>query len=152
VAAPSATRHRSAAPTTLRVVRDRSAAELIYVAGRPPADPPAAALLPPTAPPAQAVAMKSRAPKPTAAPTRNRPAEPTGTTDDERRPGAPVGPPGQTFFATGAAPPAGGAAAGLWCVILMAALVCASRELRRHRLRFILLEPTGFVSPQQRPG
>jgi hypothetical protein len=96
--------------------------------------------------------MKSRAPRPTAAPTRRGPAEPTGSTGDERLPGAPVGPPGQTFFATGAAAPAGGAAAGLWCVILFAALACATRELRRHRLRFILLEPTGFVSPQQRPG
>jgi len=36
--------------------------------------------------------------------------------------------------------------------MLVAVLADAARELRRHRLRFVVLEPIGFVSPQQRPG
>jgi hypothetical protein len=64
----------------------------------------------------------------------------------------PLGPPDRAMFGAAAAAPPGGAASGLLYAILVAVLVVAARELRRHRPRFIYFEPTGFVSPHPRPG
>ncbi|HEX5925365.1 MAG TPA: hypothetical protein VFY45_16155 [Baekduia sp.] len=110
------------------------------------------AVLPSPAPPAQGVATQSGTPKRRATPAREAPPASSAQGSDERGPGAPAGPPNQSFFASGSAPPAGGVSSALWCAMLAAALAYAAQELRRHRLRFVVLEPIGFVSPQQRPG
>jgi len=127
------------------------AAALVAFALRSP-NPAPVAVLPSLTPPAQGVATQSRAPKPRATPAREAPPASSAQGSDERGPGAPAGPPNQSFFASGSAPPAGGVSSALWCAILVAALAYAAQELRRHRLRFVVLEPIGFVSPQQRPG
>jgi hypothetical protein len=126
-------------------------ATLAAFALRSPTPAPVAVLLPSPTPPA-GVATQSRAPKPRATPSREAPPASSAQGSDERGPGAPAGPPNQSFFASASAPPAGGVSSALWCAILVAALAYAAQELRRHRLRFVVLEPIGFVSPQQRPG
>jgi hypothetical protein len=128
-----------------------TAAALVAFALRSPTPAPVA-VLPSPVPPAQGVAAQSRAPKPRATPSREAPPASDAQGSDERGPGVPPGPPNQSFFASGSAAPAGGVSSALWCAILVAALAYAAQELRRHRLRFVVLEPIGFVSPQQRPG
>jgi hypothetical protein len=124
---------------------------LVSLALRSPADPPIAAL-PPLAAPAAGAAAQSGPPRPKAQPARHVQPEPSGKGSDERRPGAPSGPPGRTSVGAGTAPPAGGGASGLWCAILVGLAAYTAQQLRRHRRRFVLLKPIGFVTPQQRPG
>jgi hypothetical protein len=128
------------------------AAGLVALAFGPRPDAPAA--LPPSfAPPAQGTAVRSGAPRPTAASASHvsKPA-PSGKGSNDRRPGSPLGPPGRTFFGAGTTSPAGGAASGLWAAMLVALLAYAAQEFRRHGHRCLLLAPVGFASPQQRPG
>jgi hypothetical protein len=127
------------------------AAALVAFALRSPTPAPVA-VLPNPVPLAQGVATQSRGPKPRATPAPEAPPGSSAQGSDERGPGVPAGPPNQSFFASGSAAPAGGVSSALWCAILVAALAYAAQELRRHRLRFVVLEPIGFVSPQQRPG
>jgi hypothetical protein len=97
-------------------------------------------------------AVRGHTARPTASPAHDTKPEPSGNPGDERGPGSPLGPPGRSSFGAGTTAPGGGVASGLWCAILIALLAYAARDLRRHRHRFVLLEPVGFASPQQRPG
>jgi hypothetical protein len=111
---------------------------------------PQVAALTPGSPPSGATA-DAHAPRPTATPNTPKTA-PSGQGGDERKPGSPPGPPGTTFFGAGTAAPGGGAAAALWCAVLVCGLVYAARTMRRYRSRFVMCEPVGFDFPQQRPG
>lgn len=77
---------------------------------------------------------------------------PTGVSDQQHGPFAPLGPGSPNSFAAVASAPGGGAAFVLWSALLVGLVICAARTLRRHILPPVVFAPTAFVSLLQRPG
>jgi hypothetical protein len=77
---------------------------------------------------------------------------PTGVSDQQHGPFAPLGPESPNSFAAVASGPGGGAAFVLWCALLVGLVICAARTLRRNVLPPVVFAPTAFVSLLQRPG
>jgi hypothetical protein len=98
---------------------------------------------------AEAAARHATPPRPHAAPAR-----PPGSSGGggERAPRTPFGPPGHSFSGLSSTAPPAATAAGLFFAILLGLAAYGFQELRRHRAPFIVLAPTGFSSPRQRPG
>jgi hypothetical protein len=99
---------------------------------------------------AQAGARHATPAHPHAAPAR--PPESSGGGGGERAPRTPFGPPGHSVSGSSSAAPPAATAAGLFFAILLGLAAYGFQELRRHRAPFIVLAPTGFSSPRQRPG
>jgi hypothetical protein len=68
-----------------------------------------------------------------------------------KTPKLPSGPPGNAG-AGAVAGGLGGAAFGVWCVLLLGCVLSLASELRRHHVRLRLPVPSGAVFLLQRPG
>jgi hypothetical protein len=101
-----------------------------------------------------AAAASSRAPARTGAGTIRRDPRAPAPHDGGGRHPAPDGPPGRPggAGAGGIGTASGGAAAGVWCAILLGAFFLIARELRRHCVRLVIPAPRGVELLLQRPG
>jgi hypothetical protein len=96
-------------------------------------------------------AGRDRAPAPTA-PARTRAAGPAPATGTDAAPSIPFAPSNGGHHAAGSASPGGGAAPELWCVLVLGLALGAAHELRRTRVRLVVLRPAGFAVLRERPG
>jgi hypothetical protein len=133
----------------------------VLLGALPPAGPAPASIAvspvpgsPPLAPPPvfeAADAGRDRSPGPTA-PDRMRPAGPAPATGTDAAPSIPFAPSNGGHHGASGASPGGGAAPELWCVLVLGLALGAAHELRRNRIRLVVLRSAGFAVLRERPG